>query len=129
MPIVFIIAASPLDQDRLRLGAEVKEIRNALQRSPNREQWRIESNEAVTVDDLRRALLQMRPTIVHFSGHGDGSGGLCFEDWEGYTHPADAAPLAALFHHFKNDLKCVVLNACYSDVQANVIREEIDIEP
>jgi hypothetical protein len=127
MPTVLIVAASPLDQDRLRLGAEVKEIRHALQRSRNREHWNIESNEAATVDDLRRALLDFRPAVLHFSGHGGGAGGgLCFEDSDGNTHCADSGPLAKLFHHFKDSLKCVVLNACYSEVQGEVIRQEID---
>ncbi|WP_013630883.1 CHAT domain-containing protein [Rubinisphaera brasiliensis] len=126
MPTILIVAASPLDQDRLRLGAEVRDIRHSLQRSRNRENWAIESNEAATVDDLRRALLDFRPTILHFAGHGGGVGGLCFEDQHGNTNTADTQPLSKLLHHFKDDLKCVVLNACYSDVQADAIRSEID---
>jgi hypothetical protein len=126
MPTVLIVSASPLDQDRLRLGAEVRDIRNALQRSRNRDHWKIESNEAATVDDLRRALLDLRPAMLHFAGHGNGPEGLLFEDANGNTHCANAGPLARLFHHFKDNLKCVVLNACYSEVQAMVIREEID---
>ncbi|QOJ19878.1 MAG: CHAT domain-containing protein [Gammaproteobacteria bacterium] len=126
MPTLLIVSASPLDQDRLRLGAEFRDIRQALQRSRNRENWIIESNEAVTVDDFRRALLDFHPTVVHFSGHGGGSGGLCFEDLNGYTNSIDASPLAKLFHHFKDELKCVVLNACYSKIQAEEIQKEID---
>jgi hypothetical protein len=126
MPTILIVAASPVDQDRLRLGAEVRDIRHALQRSRNRENWKIESNEAVTVDDLRRALLDCSPTVLHFSGHGGGEGGLCFEDANGGSNAAHAEPLARLLHHFKGQLKCVVLNACYSEVQAEAIRNEID---
>jgi hypothetical protein len=126
MPTVLILAASPNDQDRLGLGREVKKIRQALERSRNRENWRIESNEAATVEDLRRALLDYQPTVVHFSGHGGGDAGLCFEDDQGGTHLTHAAPLAKLFHHFKDRLKCVVLNACYSKVQAEVIRQQVD---
>lgn len=126
MPTVLVVSASPIDQDRLRLSAEIRDIRQALQRSRNREDWVIESNEAVTVDDLRRALLDFHPEVVHFSGHGGGSGGLCFEDTDGYTNSAGAVPLAKLLHHFKDKLKCVVLNACYSEVQGEVIRQEID---
>ncbi len=126
MPTVLIVSASPIDQDRLRLGAEFRDIRHALQRSRNREDWKIESNEAITVDDLRRALLDHNPTILHFSGHGGGQGGLCFEDVDGTSNPAHAEPLARLLHHFKNQLKCIVLNACYSEIQGEVIRNEID---
>lgn len=126
MPTLLIVSASPLDQDRLRLGAEVRDIRHALQRSRNREDWKIESNEAITVDDLRRALLDHQPTVLHFSGHGGGHGGLCFEDANGASNLAHAEPLARLLHHFKSQLKCVVLNACYSEVQAEAIRNEID---
>lgn len=126
MPTILIVSASPLDQDRLRLGAEVRDIRHALQRSRNREDWKIESNEAITVDDLRRALLDHKPTVLHFAGHGGGHGGLCFEDENGASNLAQAEPLARLLHHFKSQLKCVVLNACYSEVQAEAIRNEID---
>lgn len=126
MPVVLLLAASPIDQDRLRLSQEVKGIKEALQRSRNRENWRIESNEAATVDDLRRALLDYQPTIVHFCGHGAGDGGLCFENNEGQTHPTHAAPLARLFHALKDNVKCVVLNACYSEVQGEMIRQQID---
>ncbi|HWB03607.1 MAG TPA: CHAT domain-containing protein [Verrucomicrobiales bacterium] len=126
MPTALIVSASPLDQDRLRLGAEFRDIRHALDRSRNREEWKIESNQAVTVDDLRRALLDFRPAILHFSGHGGGVDGLFFEDNDGNTHTADSMALAKLLHHFKDQLKCVVLNACYSKVQGEVIRQEID---
>jgi hypothetical protein len=126
MQTVLLVAASPLDQDRLRLANEVKQAKRALERSRHRENWKIESNEAATVDDLRRALLDFRPTVVHFSGHGAGSVGLAFEDDAGGTNFAQAEPLTRLFHHFKDSLKCVVLNACYSEVQANAIRAQID---
>ncbi|WUR14601.1 CHAT domain-containing protein [[Empedobacter] haloabium] len=126
MPSILMVSASPNDENRLRLGAEFRDIRHAHQRARKREEWTIESNEAVTVDDLRRALLDHRPAIVHFSGHGGGTTGLCFEDRDGNTHLTDGESLAQLFHHFKDSLKCVVLNACYSEVQAQAISKEID---
>jgi hypothetical protein len=126
MPTLLILAASPDDQSRLALNREVKRIKHALERSKNREHWKIETNEAVTVQDLRRALLDHKPTVVHFSGHGTGLGGLCFETEQGGTHLTQAAPFAKLLHHFKDKLKCVVLNACYSEVQGEAIRQEVD---
>jgi hypothetical protein len=64
--------------------------------------------------------------ILHFCGHGDGQLGLAFENDTGLTHATSAEPLTKLLHNFKNSLKCVVLNACYSAVQANSIRQQID---
>jgi hypothetical protein len=55
------------------------------------EHWRIESNQAATVDDLRRALLDYEPAVVHFAGHGSPDG-LCFETSQGDSHTADAKP-------------------------------------
>lgn len=126
MPTILLLAASPLNLDRLRLGNELKKIKQALERSRNREKWKIESIDATTVDDLRRALLDFTPTIVHFSGHGGGESGLAFENDDGETHEATTIALTKLFHHFKESLKCVVLNACYTDVQCAKIREQID---
>jgi hypothetical protein len=125
MKTILIVSAGPIDQDSLRLGAEMKYIRQALQRSKVREEWKIECHTAATVDDLRLALLDYRPAILHFSGHGAGEDGLCFEDANGYSHMAQAEPLAKLFHLFSDSLKCVVLNACYSDIQAKAICNEI----
>ena len=126
MPVLLVLAASPIDQDRLRLNNELKQIKRSLQRSRNRENWTIEINEAATVDDLRQSLLDFRPTIVHFSGHGDSHGSLAFETDEGFTNAANAQPLTRLLHQFKDSLKCVVLNACYSEVQGAAIRQQID---
>jgi len=126
MPTILILASSPLNQGRLRLGNEVKQIRQSLGRSKNRENWKVESNEAATVDDLRRALLDFQPAIVHFCGHGGGDEGLIFENDEGGTHATRTLPLTRLLHQFKDDLQCVVLNACYSEVQANEICQQIN---
>jgi CHAT domain len=125
VPTLLIACASPLDQDRLRLGNEEKQIRQALQRSRKRDHWKIESNLAVTVDDLRRALLDHRPAVLHFAGHGRPDG-LCFESEDGGSHAPDRMSVAKLFHVFRDDLKCVVLNACYSQPQAELIRDGID---
>lgn len=125
MPTVLIVAASPNDQDRLRLAAEVNEIKNALRRSRNREHWEVFDNQAITVDELRRSILDHQPTILHFAGHG-GPDGLCFEDGNGDSYIPAAEAVAKLIHLFRDKLKCVVLNACYSSPQAELIRKQID---
>jgi hypothetical protein len=51
---------------------------------------------------------------------------LCFEDESGTTHTVNGERLAKLFHLINEDVKCVVLNACLSEVQAKAISEHID---
>jgi hypothetical protein len=44
----------------------------------------------------------------------------------GEMHPIEPDSLAALFEQFTNHVNCVILNACYSEIQANVIAKHID---
>ena len=122
---ILILASSPGDQVRLRLDKEVREIDEALRRSQQRDQFKLEQKWAVRADDLRRALLDVKPDIVHFCGHGIGSGGLLVEDEMGQAKPVSTEALANLFALFADQIECVVLNACYSEIQANAIVQHI----
>jgi hypothetical protein len=126
MITVLVLASSPIDQGPLQLGREHKLIKHSLDSATNREQFKVVSCMAATVDDLRRYLVEHTPTIVHFCGHGSGANGLCFEDDSGATHTVDGQRLAKLFHLVNEDVKCVVLNACLSEAQAQCISEHID---
>ncbi len=66
------------------------------------------------------------PQIIHFSGHGSGEEGLVFADGTGQVKLVEGGALVGLFGLFAEHVKCVVLNACYSEVQARAIAKEID---
>ena len=72
MRTLLILAANPKSTERLRLDEEVKKIEQGLERSKRRDQFKLVVKWAVTDDDLRRAMLDNEPEIVHFSGHGIG---------------------------------------------------------
>ncbi len=61
--------------------------------------------------------------IVHFCGHGSGEEGLSFEDETGQARLVNADTLAEFFELFADKLECVILNACYSEVQAEAVAE------
>lgn len=117
---VLILAANPTTTP-LRLDEEVREIDSILQRAKKREQFQIKQHWAVRVRDVSHALLDEKPQIVHFSGHGAGEDGLVLENETGQTQFVNAEALAGLFELFANHIECVVLNACYSEVQAKAI--------
>jgi hypothetical protein len=122
---ILFLAADPTDASRLRLGEELREIQEELQKAELREHFELHQRMSVRPADISQALLDVQPQIVHFSGHSTSSGALCFENQVGDTHPIQPDALAALFEQFANQVKCVVLNACYSEVQANAIAEHI----
>jgi hypothetical protein len=126
MITVLVLASSPIDQGSLHLGKEHKLIKHSLDSATNRDQFRVVPCMATTVDDMRRYLLEHTPSIVHFCGHGSGEKGLCFEEESGTTHTVNGERLAKLFHLVNEDVKCVVLNACFSEVQARAISNHID---
>ncbi|MGI8501159.1 MAG: CHAT domain-containing protein, partial [Hassallia sp.] len=123
---ILILAANPKGMSRLRLDEEVREIELGLQRGQKRDQFVIKSMWAVRPIDFQRAMLDVKPEIVHFSGHGVWDGGLKFEDEKGQVKFVDAEGLAALFKLFAWKVECVVLNACYSEIQAEAIAQHIN---
>ena len=119
--VILFLAANPKDSSRLRLDAEVRRIEGALERSKHRDKFRLEQRWAVQIPDLRRALLDEQPSIIHFSGHGSELGRIYLEDITGNGQEVSAEALGNLFELFLDQIKCVVLNACYSDTQASEI--------
>lgn len=123
---ILFLASSPVTEARLRLDREAREIEEGLQRATRRDQFALEQRWAVRPDDLRRSLLDMNPQIVHFSGHGTGSAGLALENAMGATQLVPTQAIANLFKLFASrGVECVVLNACYSEVQAKEIAQHI----
>lgn len=123
---ILFLAADPFDGSRLRLGEEQKEIEEKLQLAGLRSRFRLYTRTAVRPEDLSQKLLDVRPNIVHFSGHGSANGEIWLEDKTGQSHPVAPDDLAALFKLVADEVDCVILNACYSKVQAAAISRSIN---
>ncbi|ESA32862.1 adenylate guanylate cyclase [Leptolyngbya sp. Heron Island J] len=122
---ILILAANPKATTQLRLDEEVREIDEALRIAKNRDCFNLEQKWAVRPRDMQRALLDFEPNIVHFSGHGTGEDGLVMEDATGQTKLVSTEALASLFELYAGAVDCVLLNACYSEVQATAIAEHV----
>ena len=123
---ILFLVADPSDATRLRLGEEFREIQEKLQRAKLRDRFTLEPRLSVRPEDFLQALIDVQPQVVHFSGHGTASGALCFENERGQMHPVDAQTLKAVFRKFADKVQCVVLNACYAEIQARAIAEHIE---
>jgi CHAT domain len=144
---ILILAANPKGTSPLRLDQEVRDIQRGLDRASHRDHFTLQQRWAVTAQDVRRALLDCQPQIVHFSGHGLGSvepsdpqptrkltpvtdnpaevEGLMLEDATGQPQLVSSQALADLFALFAGQIECVLLNACYSATQATAIAQHI----
>ncbi|GAX42547.1 hypothetical protein NIES4075_35490 [Tolypothrix sp. NIES-4075] len=119
---ILFLTADPSDESRLRLGQELRDIKARLGK-PGR--FQLEQRESVRVGDITEAIFDVEPQIVHFSGHGKSTGELCFENEVGKVQPVKPDALAAMFKLFAQSINCVVMNACYSEIQAQAIAEYI----
>ena len=126
---ILILAANPVNTSRLRLDEEVREIDTGLQRAKKRDQFKLEQKWAVRARDFYRAILDVQPQIVHFCGHGveqDGDG-IVLEDETGQVALVQADALASMFKLFaRKGVECVVLNACYSELQAQAVSQYVN---
>jgi len=150
---ILFLAANPLGTDRLGLDREAHAIQVELERSGFRDSFELVTRWAVEPLDLLRELRKLKPTVVHFSGHGspgaagasdptagshrdvvvehsatDGaaSHGLFFQGADGRPQLVSDEALEAAFGAAGSSVKLVVLNACYSEPQAAALLTRVD---
>jgi len=126
MITILFLTSNPHDTNHLAIDEEVRAIDERLRRASFREVFGFKSHWAVRVSDLQELFLRYKPTIVHFSGHGSTSSEIILQDDLGTTRAIPPQALSNLFSIFQNDIRCVVLNACYSNRQAKAIAKNID---
>jgi CHAT domain len=123
---MLFLAADPVDVlYRPRLGEEIREIDKRIRVAPSAESIELISKWAVTPDDLMESLLMYCPTIVHFTGHGT-TNGIALEDEEGRMMIVESKQLQTIFTLFKNSVRLVVFNSCYSKKQMLGLSKMVD---
>lgn len=121
---VLILASNP--RGDLNLDREIRDLRAVIEGARNRQDFEVSDALAVRVSDLQQLLFKHEPQIVHFCGHGSGRQGLVFQDDSGNEQWVQADALSELFRLFSSNVRCVLLNACYSETQANAIVNHVD---
>jgi WD40 repeat protein len=119
---ILILSSNPIGTSALDLDIEQREIRQSLKGS----NFIIETRGAIRPKDLQQALLEVKPQVVHFCGHGEGTEGIVLMNDAGEIQFASTQALTNLFKIFSDRIECIVLNACYSEIQVNAIVEHIN---
>lgn len=122
---LLFLAAGPLDEIRLRLDAEHRDIRDRIRAATARDQVLVEFAGAVRPTDIIDAMNRFTPTILHLAGHG-GPTGVALEDDRGMAADVTTRQLVRLVGSAGDSLRLVVLNTCDSASQAKPIASVVD---
>ncbi|HEY2510656.1 MAG TPA: CHAT domain-containing protein [Polyangiaceae bacterium] len=122
---ILFFAANPSDTNELRLDKEAREIETRIASASFRHCFDLRTRWASRPTDLIDALNDHRPGLVHFSGHGAVTG-IVLESAAGGSHEVGADALSRLFATVKDEVRCVLLNACSTEQHAIAIAQHID---
>jgi hypothetical protein len=122
---ILFLAANPSGTNPLALDREARSIHVELERSGYRDHFDFETRWAAEPLDLLRELRKLKPTVVHYSGHG-GQNGLFFQAADGRAQVVSATAIAETFGAAGASVKLVILNACYSQAQADALLAHVD---
>jgi hypothetical protein len=123
---VLVLNATPDDQGRIRADKEAALLEEQLEMVKDPERiLNVVQKFAVRLDQIQKELLNNKPTILHFSGHGD-NGVLLFEDREGNTSEIEADLLGDMLKAYGN-LECLVLHACFTEDVAKICKKHVGV--
>jgi hypothetical protein len=129
--VILFLAANPDKSSGLALDQQCAAIDYELRMTSHRDHFEFHSKWGVTVDDMMRHLGQLKPTIIHFTG--DGTAGSASTPSGIYLHGerdgaqlVTARALTMMLRSAAASTRVVVLNACFSEPQADAVRSVVD---
>ncbi|HEX8114070.1 MAG TPA: CHAT domain-containing protein [Kofleriaceae bacterium] len=133
---ILFLAANPSKSSGVSLDQECAAIERELRMTTHRDDFDFRSKWAVTVDEMMRHLGELQPTIIHFSGHGanpagspvnpTGKSGIFLLDDRGGPQLVTTRALMMMIKSASASTRIVLLNACYSEPQADAVRSVVD---
>jgi hypothetical protein len=112
--------------DLLALGREARMIEERIRVGAPRDVLTLVARWAVRPQDLRRALLEEEPHVLHFACHGSPQEQLILEDDDGAPARVEKEALADLVKNLLGNLRMVVLNACDTEPIAEALVRHVD---
>lgn len=123
---ILFLSANPWTTSRILVDEEAREIFEKLQEGSSRDTFELQQHSAIRPRDLQRLLMMYEPHIVHFSGHASKKQKIILGGMPGRGRQIDRQGLVEVFALYKNHLRLVFLNACFTKTQARCLSEVID---
>jgi CHAT domain-containing protein len=121
---ILVLTANPDKKAILRSDREMREIQKRLE-AFGATNYELIYRPATEAQNLIRYLQTIEADIVHFAGHGSREE-LYFEDASGKVKPVPTKVLEEVFADIKKKPRCVVLNSCVSNSQAEAIAKHVE---
>ena len=123
---ILFVASTPKDLPPLGITEEFKAIRDKIRSAEEQDRIDLDMAPAIQPDELLRDLVQLKPQIVHFSGHGGEGGTLAFENRQRSSLPVSRQAIISIFAPLKGKVRLVLFSACYSELLAVELVESIE---
>ena len=123
---VLVLMSNPAGTGPLQLDVELRAIDQSILSAKYRDQIDLHQSVALRISDLDKAVIRYTPAIVHFSGHGSRESEIILADDSGNAVPVPAVALSNFFRVMAPPVRCVVLNACFTDRQGQAIAKHVD---
>jgi hypothetical protein len=123
---ILFLSANPWTTSRILVDEEAREIFERIQEGPYRDNFEFHKHAATRPIDLQKLLLMHQPQIVHFSGHGSRKQKIILGGERGRGKTVDQQGLADLFSLYREHVRLVLLNACFTKDQARSISEVVN---
>ncbi|HEX7843288.1 MAG TPA: CHAT domain-containing protein [Kofleriaceae bacterium] len=123
--IILFMPANPVRTTRIALGEEAYDLQQELARCQYRDRFELQPQLAPRATDIHRHLEALRPSVVHFSGHGEPDG-LVFHQDDGSFRAVSPDELREIFRSSSVSAKLAVLSGCFSEPHAEALLEHVD---
>ncbi len=115
---VLMVSASPDGQAYLHIDREIHEVQRRLRTADYRDSLKLEVRPAARMADLIQMLNEVKPDVIHFSGHSN-EAGIALENAEGTAQLMPSGQIAALLSTMTRNIRLIVFNSCDSAEHAD----------
>lgn len=124
--IKYISEDKILEQQKLDLDKEAREIEESIKKSLNRDSINFQTKWAIRTTDIFQYINEVNPTIIHFSGHGTENGELVFQDNMDNPKIVSNEAISEMISATSDEVRLIVFNNCFSSIQANLIVNSVE---
>ncbi|MCG9889587.1 MAG: tetratricopeptide repeat-containing serine protease family protein [Thermosynechococcaceae cyanobacterium MS004] len=126
---ILILPSNPKKIEHAIWKQNHKEIRDALRRAKNGKQFYLEERSDISASELSQELSAIEPYIINIFGRDSGIEKLAIEEnpeKNSLQEPRKSKLIAELLQLHNRSIKCIVMNRCYSEIQAKEIVQYVD---